>query len=55
MSVVSIVTAVQVVIVTAVTMTEFMIVGSRQKLDAVADNHCINLNIEEKIIKRVDQ
>ena len=31
--------------------TEFMIVGSRQKLDAVADNHCINLNIEGKIIK----
>ena len=29
--------------------TEFMIVGSRQKLDAVADNHCINLNIEEKL------
>ena len=34
--------------------TEFMIVGSRQKLDAVGDNHCINLNIEGKIIKRVD-
>ena len=34
--------------------TEFMIVGSRQKLDAVADNHCINLNIEGKIIKRAD-
>ena len=34
--------------------TEFMIVGSRQKLDAVADNHCINLKIEGKIIKRVD-
>ena len=34
--------------------TEFMTVGSRQKLDAVADNHCINLNIEGKIIKRVD-
>ena len=34
--------------------TEFMIVGSRQKLDAIADNHCINLNIEGKIIKRVD-
>ena len=33
--------------------TEFMIVGSRQNLDAVADNHCINLNIEGKIIKRV--
>ena len=34
--------------------TEFMIVSSRQKLDAVADNHCINLNIEGKIIKRVN-
>ena len=34
--------------------TEFMIVSSRQKLEAVADNHCINLNIEGKIIKRVD-
>ena len=34
--------------------TEFMIVGSRQKLDAVADNHCINLNIEGKIIKSVN-
>ena len=33
---------------------EFMIVGSRQKLDAVADNHCMNLNIEGKIIMRVD-
>ena len=31
-----------------------MIVGSGQKLDAVANNHCINLNIEGKIIKRVD-
>ena len=34
--------------------TEFMIVGSRQNLDAVADNNCINLSIEGKIIKRVD-
>ena len=34
--------------------TEFMIVGSRHKLGAVADNHCINLNIEGKINKRVD-
>ena len=31
-----------------------MIVSSRQKLDIVADNHYINLNIEGKIIKRVD-
>ena len=31
-----------------------MIEDSRQKLDTVADNHCINLNIEGKIIKRVD-
>ena len=34
--------------------SEFMIVGSRQKLDAEADNHCLNLNIEGKIIKRVN-
>ena len=31
-----------------------MVEDSRQKLDTVADNHCINLNIEGKIIKRVD-
>ena len=37
-----------------VTKTELMIFGSRQKLYAVADNHCINLNTEGKIIKRVD-
>ena len=37
-----------------VTKSEFMIVGSRQKLETVADNHCITLNIERKIIKRVD-
>ena len=29
--------------------TEFMVVGSRQKLDIVAYNHCINLNIEGKL------